>query len=556
MELAIIIVMFIGASIFNYFSRKSFIKKKIKKSWGHFPKPKIIDDLDQEELEESMRILRKHFPRDHYIDSYTWQDLEFFKIFRMVNKGYSAIGQDYLYYRLRSFDEKDEELEEFQSIKDFYEKDEDTRRNTEYNLYTIGKNDNFSLPLFIDTSLGQAKDRKTAIYFMGLLPLFCLISSIIVFQYNGRIGIYLFSAFAILGLVNLAYFKSKYRYLLSDIKNSEYLGNFLKKSKKLTKDDLPNKAKIKDYLKSLGKISFWMNFVAVEDTEDPLRIMVEQFKTFFLLPLIAYDQVNKILGDKHKEVYGLIIEVGKIEAAISTLNYEIALQDVTRPTFVDDFKIYGKEVLHPLVKNPVGNDVDLEEVNIITGSNASGKSTYVKSIAINAIFAQTLNFVYARDFALKKAGVFTSMAIKDDVVAGDSYFIAEIKSLKRIVKDAQENQSYYFIDEILKGTNTIERIGASSSIIDYLIERDALAMIASHDIELTSMFGDKIRNIHFREYVKENGDIDFDYKLKMGPSKTRNAIRLLDSMDFGKEIVDKAQKRAEDLTKKKELVNR
>lgn len=177
------------------------------------------------------------------------------------------------------------------------------------------------------------------------------------------------------------------------------------------------------------------------------------------------------------EVFKLIIELGKIEAAISCLNYQIALGYTKKPIFTNKFEISAKEVYHPLVKNPIGNYVNLERVNIITGSNASGKSTYVKSIAINAILAQTLNFVYAEEFKIKKAGVFTSMAIKDDVVSGDSYFIAEIKSLKRIVDDSLKHKSYYFIDEILKGTNTIERISASSSVINYLIEKQALAMI-------------------------------------------------------------------------------
>lgn len=554
MELAGVLLVFLGVTLYTYFRKKTFIKNQIKNSWGKFPKAKIMDDLDEKELNESMEVLKKYYPKDFTIDLYTWGDLDFFKIFRKINKGYSSIGQDYLFYRLRNYSKDNKDNVEFQSLKDFFEKNEKLRRESEINLYYIGKNSNFSIPYYIDTRVRKTDSGNYKIYFMGLLPLAFLVSSIILFQVYQKIGIYLSLGFFFTGFINVIYYKYKSKYLLADIKNSAYLGNFLKRSKKFTRFNIPNSKEIKSSLDALGKISFWMNFVAREDTEDPLLIMIEEIKKVFLLPLIAFDQVDKLIDNKHMEVFKLFMEIGKIEAAISSLNYQMALGSTKKPTFINEYKISAKEVYHPLVRKPVRNDVDFERVNIITGSNASGKSTYVKSIAINAILGQTLNFVYAEEFKLKKAGVFTSMAIKDDVVSGDSYFIAEIKSLKRIVDDCLVNKSYYFIDEILKGTNTIERIAASSSTINYLIEKQALAMIASHDIELTIMFDEKIENIHFREYVKENGEIDFDYKLKEGPSTTRNAIKLLESMGFAKEIVDLANKEANLLTEKKSII--
>ncbi len=553
MEVIIIVLAFIGINIYTYFSKKAYVKNKVRKSWGKFPQPRIIDDLDEKELNKSMEVIRKYYPKDFYIDSYTWEDLDFIKIFRKINKGYSSVGQDYLFYRLRNYGKDSADLESFQALKDFFEKNPKIREQAEANLYYMGKNDNFSVPDFIDTRISRKNKNNKFIYFLGSLPLIFLIVSIVSFQVYPRLGVYGAFAFILFGLINIGYYRAKSKYKLADIKNSAYLGNFLKRSKKFTTMNLPNSEKIKTKLKELGKISFWMNFVAVENTDDPLLLMGEELKKMFLLPLIAYDQVDKLLDHKHMEALALFLQVGKIEAAISTLNYELALGATNKPDFIEEYEILGSEVCHPLLDDPVANDVDFTGVNIITGSNASGKSTYVKSIAINAIFAQTLNFVYAKSFKLKKAGVFTSMAIKDDVVSGDSYFIAEIKSLKRIVDDVENNKSYYFIDEILKGTNTIERIGASSSIISYLLGKNALAMIASHDIELVSMFGDSVRNIHFREYVKENGDIDFDYKLKEGPSKTRNAIKLLENLGFAKEIVDLAKSRASALTKEKEI---
>ncbi len=131
----------------------------------------------------------------------------------------------------------------------------------------------------------------------------------------------------------------------------------------------------------------------------------------------------------------------------------------------------------------------------------------------------------------------------DNVLLGDSYFTAEIKSLKRIVDDIkQDNESYYFIDEILKGTNTLERIAASASIIDFFVKNKSLAFIATHDIKLTEIFKDRADNIHFRESFDENCGLVFDYKLYSGRSSTKSAIKLLGIMDFPNEVVEKANR--------------
>ena len=97
-----------------------------------------------------------------------------------------------------------------------------------------------------------------------------------------------------------------------------------------------------------------------------------------------------------------------------------------------------------------------------------------------------------------------------------------------------------YIDEILRGTNTIERIAASASVLEYLHSQDCLCVAASHDIELTKILADKFDNYHFCEQVTDN-EITFDYKIKNGASTTRNAVKLLDHMAFDESIVNKAE---------------
>lgn len=150
----------------------------------------------------------------------------------------------------------------------------------------------------------------------------------------------------------------------------------------------------------------------------------------------------------------------------------------------------------------------------------------------------------AEKFSLERGDVYSSMAVKDNLAAGDSYFVAEIKSIKRVLDKAQAPmRCYCFIDEILRGTNTIERIAASASVVAWLAEFQALVFVATHDIELTEILRDSCENVHFEEQVTQD-DIQFDYKLRPGVSTTRNALALLQVMDYPQEIVDQAVKQA------------
>ena len=137
------------------------------------------------------------------------------------------------------------------------------------------------------------------------------------------------------------------------------------------------------------------------------------------------------------------------------------------------------------------------------------------------------------------------MALTDDVLSGDSYYIAEIKSLKRILDDRSEGEFVLCaIDEVLRGTNTIERIAASAEVLNALDQERVLCLIATHDLELCDMASEGYTRAHFEEKISDD-DILFDYKLKPGPAVSRNAIHLLKLIGFDEGIVEAAHKRAD-----------
>jgi len=181
---------------------------------------------------------------------------------------------------------------------------------------------------------------------------------------------------------------------------------------------------------------------------------------------------------------------------------------------------------------------------LITGSNASGKSTFIKSAAINAVLAQTIYTVCATHYQSSFFKVYTSMALTDNLFGNESYYIVEIKSLKRIVDAAKgEIPVLCFVDEVLRGTNTVERIAASSRILHTIANSNALMFAATHDIELTYMLEHCFSNYHFEEQIFED-NITFDYQLKEGRATTQNAIALLGMLGYPAEIIDKARQAA------------
>jgi VIT1/CCC1 family predicted Fe2+/Mn2+ transporter len=191
---------------------------------------------------------------------------------------------------------------------------------------------------------------------------------------------------------------------------------------------------------------------------------------------------------------------------------------------------------HPLIpdEQKVVNDFSIQklgEIDIITGSNMSGKSTFLRTLGSNMCLAFAGGPVNASLFQTSLFRVFTCIRINDSVTEGYSYFFAEVKRLKALLTavESEDNMPLYFlIDEIFKGTNNRERRIGSEAYISALVGHNCLGVISTHDLELVTL-ADKlpvIRNFHFKEEVL-NGEMVFDYILREGPCPTTNALKIM-----------------------------
>ena len=167
----------------------------------------------------------------------------------------------------------------------------------------------------------------------------------------------------------------------------------------------------------------------------------------------------------------------------------------------------------------------------------------MKAAAINMLLAQTINTCTAKSFKASHMYVMTCLSLRDDVLSGESYYFREARYLKRMIDVIDSrNNVLCVVDEILKGTNTHERIAASKAILDYIAKDNCIALIATHDMELTET--DLYNKFYFDSTVL-NDDIVFDYKIHEGIGGKSNAIALLEILGYPKTIVERARRGAE-----------
>ena len=156
---------------------------------------------------------------------------------------------------------------------------------------------------------------------------------------------------------------------------------------------------------------------------------------------------------------------------IAIASFRKSLPQWCCPSLQSDGAISVEEIRHPLMADAIPNDFVLKKGVVLTGANASGKSTFMKAVAINVILAQTINTCVAKNMKMPAIQVMTSMALRDDVLQGESYYMREIKYLKRMLDELKTGEPMLFvIDEILKGTNTRERLAASNAILSYMVQ--------------------------------------------------------------------------------------
>lgn len=501
------------------------------------------------------------------LDDITWNDLGMDELFKRMNYTLSASGEEYLYYTLRTLKQSREELEHLEDAVRFFGDNPDVRVKVQLAARRLGYTGKFSLYNYLDNLdiLGERSNTKNILADFLFLPLIGLL------WINFPIGIVGIMILTIYNIVT--YFREKGE-IDPYITSFSYIMRLMRACEELGKIDVPVCAgeweemrRARKGLAGMKRNSYWvMSPYRGNASGDILAVVMDYIRMVFHVDLLKFNSMLKILRGHIEDVDALVSVMGYAETCIAVWEFRQSLSGRSAerteegeggeaegcggrgwcvPEFVPEERIEIREGYHPLLEAPVKNGIAAKRGVLLTGSNASGKSTFLKTVAINAILAQTIHTCAAGAYKAQFFRVYSSMALRDDLDSGESYYIVEIKALKRILDAASKGEPILcFVDEVLRGTNTVERIAASTQILKSLGHSGILCFAATHDIELTELLKDYFDNYHFEEDVRD-GDVFFNYKLKTGRATTRNAIRLLELMGYDSGVIERASAQAE-----------
>ncbi|WP_343615642.1 DNA mismatch repair protein [Flavobacterium sp.] len=260
------------------------------------------------------------------------------------------------------------------------------------------------------------------------------------------------------------------------------------------------------------------------------------FNGSFLFNLHVLRALLKWKKDYSDQLENWINILGEFEALNSLANLAYNNPDFVFPEINSDFKIGFKNLSHPLL-NPngrVGNTVDFypQSYMILTGSNMSGKSTFLRSLGINMVLGGIGSVVCASEAKIHPLPVLVSMRLSDSLADSESYFFAEIKRLKQIMDVLEERPAFVLLDEILRGTNSDDKRNGTIEVVKKIIAKKAVGAIATHDIEVcltTNEYPDILTNQCFEVEI-QNNELYFDYKLRNGICKNKSATFLMQKM--------------------------
>ena len=492
---------------------------------------------------------------DTSIDDRTWHDLDMDAVFATLDRADSSVGQQSLYHRLRSSTSR-ATLGAFEALIARATTDEPARERCQlalaalrnpagYNVWQLAEPGALHTRPWHVLSPALATAMLLSLVaglwwspaFVGTLALLpvCLVVRVL----NARLVTRTIDAFRLFGpLIAAATIVRS----IADADTRDVTAPLF--------DDVPS-------LNRLRVVSGWLTRDSL--TMDPITGTVVELLNY----LMALDSNALFFGASALKTHGQAVQrtlaaVGDIDAAIAVASYRVGTPTWTRPSFQPagaPATIRG--LTHPLLTNGVGNSVRVAPPHgvLITGSNMSGKSTFLRSLGVAAIMSQAINTCTAEAYECPVLRVRSCIGRADDLVAGRSYYLDEVRGILALVEASRALEPHLFLlDELFRGTNAVERIAAGESTLSALATADTrhVIVVATHDSELVSLLATTYAVFHFSDRVGPEGLV-FDYRLASGPSTTRNAISLLELNGAPLALVKRARALAQRLERERQV---
>nr|WP_321453316.1 hypothetical protein [uncultured Carboxylicivirga sp.] len=506
--------------------------EKLKNSFGNLKNEEFNFDLIKLYFKN-----KKSNSTDKTLSDRTCNDLDFDELFMFTDRTSSKPGQQFLYNQLRNIPtihrfEQDEKI-----ITQLIQ--EHSIFHIQYLLSKLNNDDAYYI-----ASLFQEKQPEAPTWFkLARFSPFLVIASLILFPYVPQFLLVLMGLIVFNLIIhywnkkNLIHYTASIPQLikLKDCAKQLFKYHALQSINK----DLLQSTKVIDNIKN-KMLLFQLEAKVQGEFQALFWFIIELIKILFLLEPIILFSVSKQLKSKGSEIEKIFDFVGKTDVLLSVVSLRHGLYSYCLPKISAQAEIEIAEMYHPLIPDCTPNNLSTHNRSILlTGSNMSGKTTFIRSIGINVLTGLTINTCFAKEAQFSCFSIESAIRISDDLLNSKSYYLEEVQTIHSMIEKSTHGNNLFLLDEIFKGTNTVERISSGKAVLSYLAKNNNLVFVSTHDIELAELLKDEYELYHFCEWV-DNNSIDFDYQLKHGPLKKRNAIRILEMNDYPKSIIEEA----------------
>ena len=538
---------FAGYLLLRRSARAYRARARVARRWGGTP------PSDRKEMELSG--LERYFesfvqPRQPSLDSRTWKDLGLSKLYEEMDTCYSAAGRNELYTLLRcclpdpaAVTERDRTIAILRADSAFRVRllselallDDHPGRDCAALLSEEPVRRDPMQPLFVLLGLSAAASVFAPV-FLGLGTGFLLL-------------------FAVFGLNMWVYYR-KARHISSYIPALRSLDAIVRQAIRVCRlnppepfGELEEMKPLVAQLLPLARAFAWIitgSSAGVASLSGDLAESVLMYvKIFFQIDLIVFGHLSRGIERRRAELKALYRAMGRIDALQAVASYRERRELDTEPSPGEELSLNVEGVYHPLIENAVANSVAISRPGaLITGTNMAGKSTFLRTVGLNVVLAQTIGACFATSYRGGRFLVMSSIEKADNLGTGKSFYYDEAERIFRMIEQVgSEVPVLLLIDELLSGTNSIEREGASVAILRYLAQRHALTFAATHDVGIAQRVFELYTPFYFTDHA-DTGGLSFDYRMRPGIVRSRNAIRLLSLIGYPEDLVNEALREA------------
>ncbi|MDB4915918.1 MAG: hypothetical protein JWM95_3562 [Gemmatimonadetes bacterium] len=481
-------------------------------------------------------------PQDEQRPARAWADLDMDDVFRKLDRTVGWPGQHLLYARLRTEHHSPADLARLEGQVFQATADGGLRTRLRMALAPLDARRASALPFLF---YGELPQRPPLAWMYPLLSMAGVISVVAAFRWPGLI--LLLGGLGLLNACLRAWHRDRIDRVVPAMRMLPAMLGAATSLTLLEGELKPHATELRHALPKLhwmSRAAWWLSFEPTGANE-LVNFVYELVNLLFLLDVTAYAWSVDALVQGRDTLRSVYVALGELDTVQSLATLRSERSDWSRPSFCEGVEcgVDFSGLKHPLLHDAVPNALTmLDRSVLLTGSNMSGKSTFIRAVGVNAVLAQTIHTVFAERWRSPRMAVRTSIGRADSILEGKSYYRAEVDGIGALLTATPGHARLILIDELFRGTNSVERVSAAKAVLAHLDAGEDFIIVATHDVELLDLLPGYAA-YHFREEVRD-GELTFDYRLHGGPCSTKNAIAILELAGYPAGVVAEARAQA------------